>query len=660
MGNNPQKNQKEIIKKEIIKGNRNYKIIKKLGEGGFGSVQLILINNKSYALKIIKNIDKNDINKYEKESKILSSLNSKYIVKYYDSYFENDNYYILMEYAGDSNLKTYIKSFKDKNQLIEENIIEKIIRQICLGLKKIHKNKIIHRDLKPENIFINEKNEIKIGDFGISKNIESKIYASTIIGTERYMAPEIIKKEKYNNKVDIYSLGCILYELFTLNEYYIDKIIDNKEGKINQDIYKEKWQNLIDLLVKKEHNERPDIKEVYNYIIDYSEKNEILLNIKIEKNDVGKKTYFLNENSKLDINDIDSIVYINNTINESNKYFIPKKEGIYKIKLILFFSEKDFSEMFFGCENLLYIDLSSFDTKNVTNMNSMFYGCENLENINLSSFVTKNVTNMNNLFYGCKNLKIFDLSSFDTKNVINMNNMFYGCENLEEIKSNEISFQILVNYFPELKNKINISYEEQIENLIKNYYKIDKNDFKIFNEYKYYFPYYPYICYLEYPFIKDEKFYEVNISYFEYIEINGIKKEIFENKSFNKKELKKKFEEKIEKISVPTIKLDEIKKNFGEEIIKKFLNFKTIYEKKAKKTNNIIIQLNYLSTLIYEIFVELVINSEDKIPEYRGSYLESIGFSQSCEKFNQYYSCVNNFVNKFLFNKKFIIYLKKK
>ena len=191
-------------------------------------------------------------------------------------------------------------------------------------------------------------------------------------------------------------------------------------------------------------------------------------------------------------------------------------------------------------------------------------------------------------------------------------------------------------------------------------YRINENLGKIFNEYKYYFPYYPYNCYLEYPFIKDEKFYEVNISYFEYIEINGIKKEIFENKSFNKKELKKKFEEKIEKIYVPTIKLDEIKKNFGEEIIKKFLNFKTIYEKKAKKTNNIIIQLNYLSTLIYEIFVELVINSEDKIPEYRGSYLESIGFSQSCEKFNQYYSCVNNFVNKFLFNKKFIIYLKKK
>ena len=236
-----------------------------------------------------------------------------------------------MEYAGDSNLKSYIKSFKDKNQLIEENIIEKIIRQICLGLKKIHKNKIIHRDLKPENIFINEKNEIKIGDFGISKNIESKIYASTIIGTEHYMAPEIIKKEKYNNKVDIYSLGCILYELFTLNEYYLDKIIDNKEGKINKYIYKEKWQDLIDLLVKKEHNERPDIKEVYNYIIDYSLKNEILLNIKIEKNDVGKKTYFLNENSKLDINDVDSIIYINNTINESNKYFIPKKEGIYKI-----------------------------------------------------------------------------------------------------------------------------------------------------------------------------------------------------------------------------------------------------------------------------------------------------------------------------------------
>ena len=63
-----------------------------------------------------------------------------------------------MEYGGDSNLKQFIKKYKDKEQLIEENIIENIIKQIILGLKAIHNEKLIHRDLTPENIFINEKN----------------------------------------------------------------------------------------------------------------------------------------------------------------------------------------------------------------------------------------------------------------------------------------------------------------------------------------------------------------------------------------------------------------------------------------------------------------------------------------------------------------------
>ena len=145
-----------------------------------------------------------------------------------------------MEYAGDSNLKNFIRSYKDKCELIDEKIIENIIIQICLGLKEIHNQKIIHRDLKPENIFINKNNEIKIVNFGISKKMVYKKYESTNIGTQNYMAPEIINNEKYNNKVDIYSLGCIIYELFTLNQYFIDKIIDGKEGKIDLDIYSEK------------------------------------------------------------------------------------------------------------------------------------------------------------------------------------------------------------------------------------------------------------------------------------------------------------------------------------------------------------------------------------------------------------------------------------
>ena len=95
-----------------------------------------------------------------------------------------------------------------KNKYIDENLIYSIITDICLGLKDIHNKDIIHRDLKPENIFIDGNNNIKIGDFGISKQLTnvSKYAYTKGIGTINYMAPEILNGKKYNNKIDIWAL----------------------------------------------------------------------------------------------------------------------------------------------------------------------------------------------------------------------------------------------------------------------------------------------------------------------------------------------------------------------------------------------------------------------------------------------------------------------
>ena len=89
-----------------------------------------------------------------------------------------------------------------------------------MALKKFTKKiYIIHRDLKPDNIFLTGDLKVKIGDFGIAKELSNaNEYAKTQVGTTLYMAPEIIKGEKYNNKVDIWSLGCIIHELCTLNQ----------------------------------------------------------------------------------------------------------------------------------------------------------------------------------------------------------------------------------------------------------------------------------------------------------------------------------------------------------------------------------------------------------------------------------------------------------
>ena len=246
---------------------KNFKIIRKLGEGGFGEVYLIEKDNKLYALKKTKHaLSQEEINKYNKIINALKNINNPFVTKYYYTYTEKNSFNIVMEFCGEKNLKQFIADYRNKNEFIEEKIISFIITQICLGLKEIHKNQLIHRDLTPDNIFIDENNSIKIGDFGISKIIATNKYTQSRIGKYQYFAPEIEMGEKYNNKIDIYSLGYIMYELFTQNEYYIDKRIREKDCQINSEVYNPEWQKVIDLLLNKDYHKRPDIEEVYRLI----------------------------------------------------------------------------------------------------------------------------------------------------------------------------------------------------------------------------------------------------------------------------------------------------------------------------------------------------------------------------------------------------------
>ena len=171
-----------------------------------------------------------------------------------------------MEYGGNKTLKKFIDDKNSNDELIEPETINSIIKQICLGLKEIHDAGITHRDLKPANIFIDENLRIKIGDFGVST---SSNYFTTQIGTQEYEAPELqVKKksgDKFSNKVDIYSLGCIFYELFTLSNYYGDKTY-NSIKEINTNFYDKKWQKLINLMLSLNPDERPNIEQIFNYL----------------------------------------------------------------------------------------------------------------------------------------------------------------------------------------------------------------------------------------------------------------------------------------------------------------------------------------------------------------------------------------------------------
>jgi len=93
--------------------------------------------------------------------------------------------------------------------------------QMALGLQYMHQERVLHRDLKTQNIFLLGNGRLVLGDLGISKVLEGTMdFASTCIGTPYYMSPEIFKNKPYNHKSDIWALGCVLYEMTTLNHAF--------------------------------------------------------------------------------------------------------------------------------------------------------------------------------------------------------------------------------------------------------------------------------------------------------------------------------------------------------------------------------------------------------------------------------------------------------
>ena len=265
----------------------NYEIIENLGSGSFGSAFKVISkeDNKIYVIKKIslKEAKKKEINSIKDEAKILSSINSKYIVKYYDSFTDDNSFNIVMEYCNGLDLRKLINACRGKGKFIQEEKIYHFIECICKGISEIHKKKLIHRDIKPENLFLNENYDIKIGDFGIAKQLNNiNEFAKTQTGTLAYMAPEVVNGEKYNNKVDIWALGCVIYELCTLNFCFggmsikevINKITVENHGKIDTKLYSIELQKLIDLLLNKNYKKRPTIDEVIKIINNYK-KNKV-------------------------------------------------------------------------------------------------------------------------------------------------------------------------------------------------------------------------------------------------------------------------------------------------------------------------------------------------------------------------------------------------
>lgn len=201
----------------------NYKLRQRLGKGAQGSVFLVenKIDKKEYVLKKIECDDESEANKAFKEAMALQDLQHPYICGYKEFFVTWDKQEsamcvcIVMEYYKLGDLDRVLKQRRSKQEFIEEKILKKWLGQIVQALTFVHRHKVIHRDLKPSNIFVTEGLNIKIGDFGVATIMDdARTRTRTTVGTMNWMAPEVLERP-YDERSDVWSLGCILLELAT-------------------------------------------------------------------------------------------------------------------------------------------------------------------------------------------------------------------------------------------------------------------------------------------------------------------------------------------------------------------------------------------------------------------------------------------------------------
>lgn len=228
----------------------NYSKLSEIGKGAYGTTYLVhsKVKDQFYCLKEISftGMGDEDKEKSMKEVHILKTLNSGYVVGFIEYWANRKTLSMVMEYCGGGDLEGVIKKATVDKTLLPENVILSFLMDITYGMMHVHQQKILHRDIKPSNVFLTESGIAKIGDFGISRVLlRTSSLGQTTVGTPYYLSPEVISGKPYDHKSDVWSIGCVLYELCTSKHLF--------DGN-----------NLMALVFKIMNNDIPNIPDVYS------------------------------------------------------------------------------------------------------------------------------------------------------------------------------------------------------------------------------------------------------------------------------------------------------------------------------------------------------------------------------------------------------------
>ena len=204
-----------------------------------------------------------------KEVGLLRSLEHPNIVRYLDSFLDQEQLYIVLEWAGRGDLKNLISDHRRRGVRMRESAVWCLFSQCCEAVRHCHERRIIHRDIKPSNIFVMDDGTLKLGDLGLGRYLDlQSILAFSQVGTPLYMSPEVLNGAGHHFASDVWSLGCLLYELAVLKSPFAEKgltmdrlflkIVRGDFPRIVRDFFP-RLSRVVDSMLNVEAKNRPDV-----------------------------------------------------------------------------------------------------------------------------------------------------------------------------------------------------------------------------------------------------------------------------------------------------------------------------------------------------------------------------------------------------------------
>lgn len=260
-----------------------YTKLEQIGKGSFGTVHKIRRKSDGQIM-VWKELDYGSMSDKEKqlvvgEVNILRELRHPYILRYHDRIIDKKStkLYIIVEFCEKGDLRHLIKRAKASRTHVHEDRIWKYFAQILSAIKTCHRRResdvlkpILHRDIKPANVFLDRYDNAKLGDFGLARSLDSMSkFAYTNVGTPFYMAPEQTNAKKYDERADVWAVGCLLYELAALrppfhatNQVVLAKKINAGHFERIPNAYSENLYRAIKWMLRVDPSRRPRVEDL--------------------------------------------------------------------------------------------------------------------------------------------------------------------------------------------------------------------------------------------------------------------------------------------------------------------------------------------------------------------------------------------------------------